>query len=135
MRETTLRGSDSGKVSFTDFFRADWQPILTCTGRVQVITAAAAMGSQLVLIRSPDGRKTAKPSQAKPSQAKPSQAKPSQSQAKPSQATVHVLFHAYAVLACLMHSVNQDLKDKQPTPSDIPLPIMVGGSVQRLNKS
>ena len=124
MRETTLRGSDSGKVSFTDFFRADWQPILTCTGRVQVITAAAAMGSQLVLIRSPNGCKTAKPSQAKPSQAKPSQA-------KPSQATVHVLFHAYAVLACLMHNVNQDLKDKQPTPSDIPLPIMVGGSVEQ----
>ena len=45
MWETPLRGNDIGKVSLTDFFLLDGQPVQTCTGQVQGLTAAAAVES------------------------------------------------------------------------------------------
>ena len=58
MWETALRGNDIGKASFTDFFLLDGQPIQTCTGQVQGLTAAAAVGFQLTIRHS--GTKTVK---------------------------------------------------------------------------
>lgn len=45
--ETPLRNNDIGRVSATDFFQADGQPIQTCTGQVQSIKAAAKVDFQL----------------------------------------------------------------------------------------
>ena len=49
MWETPLRGNDIGKVSFTDFFLHDGQPIQTPTGRLQGLSSTVAIGFQLTL--------------------------------------------------------------------------------------
>ncbi len=58
MWETPLRSNDIGKVSFTDFFLDDGQPIQTPTGQLQGFSSTAATGFQLTL--GPDGTKTVK---------------------------------------------------------------------------
>ena len=58
MWETPLRGNDIGKVSFTDFFLHDGQPIQTPTGQLQGLSSTAATGFQLNL--RPNGTKTVK---------------------------------------------------------------------------
>ncbi len=49
MWETPLRGNDIGKVSCTNFFLHDSQPIQTPTGHLQGLSSTAATGFQLTL--------------------------------------------------------------------------------------
>ncbi len=58
MWETPLWGSDIGKVSFSDFFLHDGQPIQTPTRQLQGSSNTAATGFQLTL--RPNGTKTVK---------------------------------------------------------------------------
>ena len=58
MWETPLWGSDIGKVSFSDFFLRDGQPIQTLTRQLQGSSNTAATGFQLTL--RPNGTKTVK---------------------------------------------------------------------------
>ena len=58
MWETPLRGNDIGKVSFSDFFLHDGQPIQTPTRQLQGSSSTAATGFQLTL--RPNGTKTVK---------------------------------------------------------------------------
>ena len=56
--ETPLRGNDIGKVSLTDFFLHDGQPVQTLTRQLQGLSSTAATGFQLTL--RPDGTTTVK---------------------------------------------------------------------------
>ncbi len=58
MWQTPLRGNDIGKVSCTNFFLHDSQPIQTPTGHLQGLSSTAATGFQLTL--RPNGTKTVK---------------------------------------------------------------------------